>query len=133
MPHYPPPGQYRGNGGVFDLILTLKVAPYMGNLTRTITHIRKCVINRNYTFSEKVRNMASEKCVLVLLGKQHPGCQIPISCPILSVGTRLGFDWMISPIGGAFEFSKVQIPTLSPTLPGRGVVGHNIDKCISQS
>ena len=68
MPHYPPPGQCRGNGGVFDLILTLKVAPYMGNLTRTITHIRKCVITRNYTFSEKVRNMASEKCVLVLLG-----------------------------------------------------------------
>ena len=44
MPHYPPPGQCRGNGGAFDLILTLKVAPYMGNLTRTITHVRKCVI-----------------------------------------------------------------------------------------
>ena len=38
----------------------------MGNLTRIITHVRKCVINRNYTFSEKVRNMASE--ILVLLG-----------------------------------------------------------------
>ena len=64
MPHYPPPGQCRGNGGVFDLILTLKVAPYVGNLTHTITHVRKCVINRNYTFSEKVCNMTSEKMCL---------------------------------------------------------------------
>ena len=38
---------------------------------------------------------------------------------------------MISPMGGAFEFSQVQIPTLTTTLPGRGVVGHNIDRCIS--
>ena len=68
MPHYPPPGQCRRNGGVFNLILTSKVAPYVGNLTRTITHERKCAINKKLHVSEKVHNMASEKCILVLLG-----------------------------------------------------------------
>jgi len=31
---------------------------------------------------------------------------------------------------GAFDFSKSQIPTKSPSKPGRGVVGLNIDRCI---
>ena len=43
IPHYPP-GPYRGNSGAFDLVLTLKVASYVGKLTRTITHVQKCVI-----------------------------------------------------------------------------------------
>ena len=34
-------------------------------------------------------------------------------------------------MGGAFELCKIQIPTYSPTLPGWGVVGHNIDRCIT--
>ena len=38
---------------------------------------------------------------------------------------------MICLMGGAFEFSQVQIPTLSPALPGRGVMGNNIDRCIT--
>ena len=46
------------------------------------------------------------------------------------VGRRLGFDRLTCPIGGAFELCKIQIPTYSPTLPGWGVVGHNIDRCI---
>ena len=36
-----------------------------------------------------------------------------------------------SPVGGEFDFSKSQIPTISPTMPGRGEVGDNIDRCIS--
>ena len=57
--------------------------------------------------------MASEKCVLVLLGNNTRVVKSQYLAPslIISVGTRLGFDWMISPIGGTFEFSKVQIPT----------------------
>ena len=35
-----------------------------------------------------------------------------------------------SPVGGEFDFSKSQIPTISPTTPGRGEVGDNIDRCI---
>ena len=46
------------------------------------------------------------------------------------VGRRLGFDRLACPIGGAFELCKIQIPTYSPTFPGWGVVGHNIDRCI---
>ena len=42
----------------------------------------------------------------------------------------MGFDRLACPIGGAFELCKIQIPTYSPTLPGWGVVGHNIDRCI---
>ena len=37
-----------------------------------------------------------------------------------------------SPVGGEFDFSKSQIPTISPTTPGRGEVGDNIDRCISK-
>jgi len=43
------------------------------------------------------------------------------------VGTRLGFDWPICPTGGVFEVCLIQIPTSSPTLPWRGVVGQNIE------
>ena len=31
----------------------------------------------------------------------------------------------------AFEICKFQIPTLVPTLPGRGVVENNFDRCIT--
>ena len=34
---------------------------------------------------------------------------------------------MTCPIGDAFEFCIIQIPTSFPALPRRGVVGHNID------
>ena len=36
-------------------------------------------------------------------------------------------------MGDAFEFCIIQIPTSSPTLPGRRgiIVGHNIDRCIT--
>ena len=36
-----------------------------------------------------------------------------------------------SPVGGEFDFSKSQISTISPTTPGRGEVGDNIDRCIT--
>ena len=49
------------------------------------------------------------------------------------MGLRLGFDQLACPICGAFELCKIQIPTYSPTLPGWGVVGHNIDRCINIS
>ena len=39
MPHYPPPRLYRGKGGAFDLFLTLKLAPYVGNLTAYHMHV----------------------------------------------------------------------------------------------
>ena len=32
--------------------------------------------------------------------------------------------------GGAYESRIIQILIFSPTLPGRGVVGHNIDRCM---
>ena len=32
---------------------------------------------------------------------------------------------------GEFDFSKGQIPTNSPSKPGRGEVGDNIDRCIT--
>ena len=57
--------------------------------------------------------------------------QIPHLFLDFLVGLRLGFDQLACPIGGAFELCKIQIPTYSPTLPGWGVVGHNIDRCIS--
>ena len=38
-----------------------------------------------------------------------------------------GLDWLVYAIGGKFEASIIQIHT----LPGRRVVGHNIDKCIT--
>jgi len=33
-------------------------------------------------------------------------------------------------MGGVFDFSKSLIPIESPSKPGRGVVGLNIDRCI---
>jgi len=33
-------------------------------------------------------------------------------------------------MGGEFDFSKSQISTESPSMPGRGEVGDNIDRCI---
>ena len=48
------------------------------------------------------------------------------------MGQRLGFDRLACLIGGAFELCKIQIPTYSPPLPGWGVVGHNIDRCITR-
>jgi len=31
-------------------------------------------------------------------------------------------------MGGEFDFSNIKIPTIPPPLPGRGVVGDNIDR-----
>jgi len=36
-------------------------------------------------------------------------------------------------MGGEFDFSKTQIPTIPTPLPRRGVVGDNIDRCITVS
>jgi len=36
-------------------------------------------------------------------------------------------------MGEEFDFSKGQIPTNSFSKPGRGVVGFNIDRCITQT
>ena len=57
--------------------------------------------------------------------------QIPRSSPILRVGTGWGFDWLWCPTCEIFEICKVLIPTLVPTLPGRGVVGQYFDRCIT--
>ena len=38
MSHYPPPGLCRGKGGHLT-ILTLKLAPYVGNLTARHMHV----------------------------------------------------------------------------------------------
>ena len=69
----------------------------MGNLTR----IKYCLfytegaINRNFTFSVKA----------------------------IIVHIATGLDWLICPIGGEFEVSIIQIPT----LPGREImVGHKL-------
>ena len=35
-------------------------------------------------------------------------------------------------MGGELDFSKSQIPTISPITPGRGKVGNNIDRCMRQ-
>ena len=43
--------------------------------------------------------------------------------PHLKGGDRVGIWLIVMPICEAFEICKVQIPT----LPGRGVVGHNFD------
>ena len=42
MPHYPPPGLYRGKGGRFDFDLTPKLALCMGNLITHHMHVQKC-------------------------------------------------------------------------------------------
>ena len=60
-----------------------------------------------------------------------PTIKFPIFSSIINWGE--GWDltgWRACPMGGAFELCKIQIPTYSPTLPGWGVVGHNIDRCI---
>ena len=59
--------------------------------------------------------------------------QICIFYSILWMSRRLGFDWLASPIGGAFEFRITQILTISPTLPGRRAVGCNINRCIRRA
>jgi len=50
---------------------------------------------------------------------------------MLRVGIWWGFDCLSCPMGGEFDFLKSQIPTFPPPLPGRGGVGHNIDRCIT--
>ena len=42
VPHYSSLGLCKGKGGGFDLDLTLKHAPYTGNLTTCHTFVQKC-------------------------------------------------------------------------------------------
>ena len=53
---------YRGKGGVFDSDFTLKIVPYVGNLTTHCMHVQKCkhyqsnsVVNLHLLGGEKVR------------------------------------------------------------------------------
>ena len=43
---------------------------------------------------------------------------------------RWGFDGRGGPCTGEFDYRGCQIPTISPPCPGRGEVGHTIDRCI---
>ena len=54
-----------------------------------------------------------------------------VKSPIVSPPWMEGFDGPGWPL--LWEVDKLisQIPTLPPMVPGRGVVGHYIDRCIS--
>ena len=57
-----------------------------------------------------------------------------LCCNVFSLVTgmlRWGFDGRGCPCTGEFDYRGCQIPTMSLPCPGRGEVGHTIDRCIS--
>ena len=67
--------------------------------------------------------------------KGHGKNQLWVNPPLIpykGVGIDRGFASQVGPKGWGFELPVCQIPTYSPTNPVLGVVGHNIDRCITQ-